>query len=81
MLACGVASARWARSEVRALDAAENGAVVAATTQAAPPAPSALSLPGVSPAPTASTAVPAVVTLAPNDRGPSHERVGHKLRR
>ncbi|MGH7441028.1 MAG: serine/threonine-protein kinase [Polyangiaceae bacterium] len=81
MLACGVASARWARSEVRALDAAENGAVAAASTQPAPPAASALALPIVSPAPPASTAPPAPVTLAPNDRAPAHERVGHKLRR
>jgi serine/threonine-protein kinase len=88
MLACGLVSARWARSEVGALDAAENAAVAAAPIQAPlPVSPTPLSAPALAATPTAtpilaaSAALPAAVTLAPNDRAIPRDRPAHKLRR
>jgi serine/threonine-protein kinase len=83
MIACGLASARWARSEVGALDASENAAIAATPAQAPPAATPPLSVPSAAPVPVAaaSAALPAVVTLAPNDRAIPRDRPAHKLRR
>ena len=83
MVACGLASARWARSEVGAFDAAENAAVAAAPVPAPQPATLPPSGPATASTPTASgpAALPAMVTLAPNDRAIPRDRPAHKPRR
>jgi serine/threonine-protein kinase len=76
MAGCAFASARWARSEVSALDAAEAPQAAPSTTTATlPPTPTSTpaALPTVAQTPT-------VVTLAPPDRASAREH-SHKPRR
>jgi serine/threonine-protein kinase len=81
MIACGLASARWARTEMVSIDAAE-----VAPTPVAPLAPAAAPVlpptPALALAPLPALApTPTVVTVAPSDRASSKERPSHKLRR
>jgi serine/threonine protein kinase len=86
MIACGVASAKWARTEIGTLDAAETAAVAAAPVAPPPllaqppnPGPAQPVAPPLASAPTA--ALPTLVTVAPADRASAHDRPSHKLRR
>jgi serine/threonine-protein kinase len=87
MVACGVGSAMWARSELRTLDAAETAVAAAAPVQppsaVAPTAQAVASvLPVASAPPAASTAAtPTLVTIVPADRASAREHLSHKLRR
>ncbi len=77
MVACALASAKWARTEVGALDAKE-AAVVLAPAPTPPPAPAPTPTPTLALAPAPQ---PTLVTLAPPDRASSKERPSHKVRR
>jgi eukaryotic-like serine/threonine-protein kinase len=83
MVACGVVSARWARTEVGAIDATENAVLTGtgASTQTRTTAPLAPSPPPERPLAPTPALVPTPVALAPADRASSKERPSRKLRR